>query len=86
MLISNNSSYETIMKNKPIDLNNHLFAALERLSAEELKGDALKEEIERSRAISGLAKQVIDQQKNIIEAEKLKTEFPNREMPLLLQG
>lgn len=74
------------MKNKPIDLNNHLFAAMERLSDDELKGDELKEEIERSRAISGLAKQIIDQQKNIIDAEKLKTEYPNRKMPELLQG
>lgn len=76
------------MKNKPIDLNNHLFMAIERLNDEDIKGDELKEEIERGRAISGLAKQVIDQQKNIIMAEKMRAapENPARELPELLGG
>lgn len=39
-------------KNTLNDLNNHLFAQLERLGEEELKGDELKEELERSKAIS----------------------------------
>lgn len=76
------------MKNKPIDLNNHLFMAIERLNDESIKGEQLKEEIERGREISRLAKQVIDQQKNIIEAEKMRhaPDRESKELPLLLGG
>lgn len=50
-------------KNKIEDLRNHLFAQIEKLSDEELKGDMLKEEIKRSEAISGLADQIIQSAK-----------------------
>lgn len=46
-------------RNKVIDLNNHLFAQLERLGNEELHGDALKEEIARAAAVSDVAEKVI---------------------------
>ena len=47
------------MKNSLGDLNNHLFAQLERLGDEELKGEQLQEEINRAKAISDIATQVI---------------------------
>jgi hypothetical protein len=50
-------------RNKIEDLNNHLFAALERLNEEELKGDALTEEISRSRAVADVAGKVIETMK-----------------------
>lgn len=76
------------MLNKPIDLNNHLFAAIERLNDESITGECLKEEIERGRAISGLAKQVIDQQKNILLAERMMIDNhkSDRKLPELLGG
>ncbi|WP_321367989.1 hypothetical protein [uncultured Desulfuromusa sp.] len=50
------------MKNKLGDLNNHLFAQLERLNEEgeeKLSGDALKEELERAKAVSGIARDIL---------------------------
>lgn len=48
------------MKNKIEDLRNHLFAQLERLGDEDLKGSALEEEVSRARAINGVAGALID--------------------------
>ncbi len=47
------------MKNKLIHLNNHLFAQVERLSDERLKGDKLEEEIRRSVAISRISRDIV---------------------------
>lgn len=46
-------------KTKIIDLNEHLFAQLERLGDEDLKGDALKEEISRSASVTEVAEKII---------------------------
>ena len=45
-------------RNKQIDLDNHLFAQLERLDDEELTGEALEAEIRRAKAISNIAAQI----------------------------
>ncbi|MFT8476610.1 MAG: hypothetical protein ABF682_04295 [Liquorilactobacillus sp.] len=47
-------------KNKLEDLNDHLFAELERLGDEDLKGGDLQEEIQRANAVSVVAKNVVD--------------------------
>ena len=47
------------MQNKLTDLNNHLFAELERLGDEDLKDEALEKEIGRAKAITDVAEQVV---------------------------
>lgn len=47
------------MKNKMSDLNNHLFAQLERLSEEELTGEALDREVKRADAIVAVSEQIV---------------------------
>lgn len=57
-------------KNTLGDLNNHLFAQLERLSDEDIKGDALKEEIERAKAVSSIANQIISNGNLVLKAQQ----------------
>lgn len=51
------------MKNKLTDLNNHLFAQLERLGDEDIKGDELKDEIERGKSMASVAKEIVSNAK-----------------------
>jgi len=76
------------MQNTLGDLNNHLFAQLERLSDEELKGEDLKEEIFRSKAITTVASQIIANGSLVLEAKRL---IDNRNdlditIPKMLEG
>ena len=59
------------MRNTLGDLNNHLFARLERLSDEELKGDKLIEEIGRARAVTDVASQIIENGALVLKAQKV---------------
>lgn len=47
------------MKNRIIDLNNHLFAQLERLSDEELTPEQISAEAKRTDAIVAISEQII---------------------------
>lgn len=61
------------MKNKVTDLNNHLFAQLERLSDEELteSPEALEKEMQRTKAIVSVAEQIIESHKTTVQAMKI---------------
>ena len=77
------------MKNTLGDLNNHLFMQLERLNEEELKGEKLQEEVLRSKAITDIAKNIIENSKVVLESEKFKTEVLGRsncDCPKMLEG
>lgn len=63
------------MKNKLSDLNNHLFAEIERLGDEELRGNELNQEIERARAISGIAAQIVANGSLALKAERFKADI-----------
>ena len=73
------------MKNKLSDLNNHLFAQLERLGDEQLKGEELEAEIERSKAITGVSKEVVSNARLVLDAEKHKREYGLQKGPELLE-
>ena len=73
------------------DLNNFLFAQLERLDNEELEGDELLKEIARSKAISEISKNVIENANVVLQAQRHKDEYWGKgnteaEMPRMLEG
>lgn len=64
------------------DLNNTLFEALERLNDTSLSGDNLKQEIERSRAITGVANSIISNASIALKACDLKDKALDADMQL----
>ncbi len=76
------------MKNTLGDLNNHLFAQLERLSDEELSGEKLAEEINRAKAVTNVASQIIANGSLVLEAKKLVDDRMSADttVPKMLEG
>lgn len=77
------------MKNKLVDLNNHLFEQLERLNDDNLDGENLQVEMERAKAMTSIAQQIISNGNLALQAEKFKAENLGRskvEMPKMLEG
>lgn len=60
-----------MMKNRLTDLNDHLFAQIERLGDEDLKGDELKEEIERADSMARIATQIVQNNNTILKTIKM---------------
>lgn len=59
------------MKNKLGDLDNHLFAQLERLSDEDLTDEEIEIEVKRAEAIVDVADMIIGNAKLKLDAAKL---------------
>ncbi len=70
------------MKNNLMDLNNHLFAQLERLGEEDLVGEQLQQEIGRAKSITDIAGKIIDTAKVVLEGEQLRAEYGNRKFQM----
>lgn len=63
------------MENKLTDLNNILFEQIERLNDDDLHGDALKQQIKKSRAIESIAGMIIANANTVLKAEKMKMDY-----------
>lgn len=62
-------------KNTMLDLNDYLFMEIERLSDEELSGEALDKEIQRAKGLTMVADKIIQNANTILDAQKLSGEF-----------
>lgn len=76
------------MRNTLGDLNNHLFAQLERLSDEDLTGEELEKEIGRTKSITSVASQIIANGTLVLDAKKLADDRMNADVkvPKMLEG
>lgn len=74
------------MKNKLVDLNNHLFEELERLNDENLKGEELQEERERAKSMANIAQTIINNGELALKAQKHFDEYGKADhIPDMLQ-
>lgn len=82
------------VRNKPTDLLNHLFEALERLNDDELYHDQLERELSKAKAIKEVSDTVIDLYKVQVEGMKIMEKagydvgkiIKDNGLPLLLPG
>ena len=73
------------MKNKLSDLNNHLFAQLERLSVETLTAEQIEQEVKRTDAIVAVADQITGNANLQLKAAKLFADHGAQVLPMLPQ-
>jgi hypothetical protein len=74
------------MKNTLGALNDHLFSQLERLN--EVSGEKLAEEINRAKAVTSVAQQIINNGSLVLEAKKVAENSLDIEKPIpkMLEG
>lgn len=73
------------MKNRLSDLNNHLFAQLERLAEDDLSPEGIEQEVKRTEAIVKLADQITGNADLQLKAAKLFAEHGEAILPMLPQ-
>jgi transketolase C-terminal domain/subunit len=68
------------------ELNNHLFAEIERLGDGCLKGEELTVEIGRAKAVCGVAMQIIANGRLVLDAARAADTLPGvKKQPMLLE-
>lgn len=65
-------------KNKLSDLNDHLFAQIERLNDENLTPEEIEIELKKSDAMEKVSKQIIDVSRLVLDASNLKFKILER--------
>ncbi|MBM1833734.1 hypothetical protein [Pseudosulfitobacter pseudonitzschiae] len=73
------------MKNKLSDLNNHLFAQLERLSEEDMTPEQIEQEVKRAGAMVAVADQISSNAELSLKAAKLYADHGGKVLPHLPQ-
>lgn len=71
------------MRNKITDLNEYLFNQLDELSNDDLSDEELEKAIDKSKAITSVAKTIIDNGKLMLDAQKHADEYyrnPNKKV------
>lgn len=67
------------MKNKLIDLNDHLFEQLERLSEEDLTAEGLAKEVTRTDALVKVSEQIIGNANLVLRGAELVAEYGGKD-------
>lgn len=70
-------------RNRLTDLNDHLFAQMERLANEDLTADEIDKEVKRAGAIVNVADQITANSDLMLRAAKLFADHGDRVLPLL---
>lgn len=74
------------MKNKLSDLNNHLFAQMERLQNEELDREGLITEIARAKSVAMISNQIVSNARLVLDAQISKPDMlDTEELPAMLK-
>jgi len=73
------------MKNSLADLNNHLFAQMERLSEEGIPPEQIEQEVKRAGAMVSVADKITENADLGLKAARLYAEFGDKVLPHLPQ-
>jgi len=74
------------MKNKAIDLHNHLFEQLERINDTSIKGEELRDEMMRADTMCKLSVQIINNGRMVMDARRMAEEYGLIGLPDMLHG